>query len=174
MAEQGHAPGLVCQRHRKETPVQKPRRTFHHLDLAAGSIAQAPLWGQENNARCADPLRSRLHLLHAYGQCEPLGNRLAGGSRIDFGSLRSGIPSAKAIQNQISQCAGGSRSDSPHGFQAAATCGPRERPTVALRVDLEARGGQSNGRGQNRKNQNHLGNPRFGRALCHRRRGRPF
>ena len=143
---------------REEGGAAQPLRALHHLDAAAGGLAQARLLRQADDERGPAPLRGRRprrrdgrpHHLHAHRRRHhhPRGHRRHPQAR--RAGLLQALPAAlhPRVQGQGQERAGSARGDPPDrpAAQARGGCAPpAARPGAPLRADLEARGGKPDG-----------------------------
>ena len=145
-------PQVEVDRHRHRGKAEHPPAlgAVHHLHAAAGSQPQAPALGPRHHAHGAEPLRARLHHLYAYRLGASVRPGHLGGAERGAWALRQGVPAgrAPALLEQECQRPGSARGHPPGRrlLQAAERSRPRRPRAGALRPDLEAHGGQPDGR----------------------------
>ena len=88
-------------------------RALHHLDPAAGGLAQAPVLRAADDAHRAGAVRERLHHLHAHRLhgAEPGGDH--GGPAAGVRHVRAGVRARQpaGLREQVEERAGGARGD---------------------------------------------------------------
>jgi DNA topoisomerase-1 len=115
--------------------IRRPVGAIHDLDAAAGVEPQAPALGPRDDADSAEPLRARLHHLHANrlgSSLEPGGDRGAGVHRA---TVRQRVSRAQAttLFQQGRAHPGGARGHSPAGSHFRT---PEESGLAGIERDL--------------------------------------
>ena len=153
-----------------------PGRAVHHLDPAAGGVAQAADGVAADHAHRAGAVRERLHHLHAYGLvvAERAGDRRRAPAGVRAVRRRVHPGRAPRLHQQGQGRAGGARGHPPRRRPLpdprAGGQGAVGRPVPALRADLEAHRRLADGR---RPRADRVGPPRRDRRRRHRRRCSP-
>ncbi len=151
----------LCRRQgRAQADPPAPGAAVHHLDAAAGSLAQARDVGDADDAHGAAALRGhrhrrrdgRAHHLHADRRRADGGRGHRRLPRPDRRRLRREVPAGEAadLQDQGEERAGSPRGHPPDRCPPPAGSGgalSRQRPGAALRADLEADAGEPDGVG---------------------------